>query len=117
MMESCRNIDYSRFATFFQAISDQTRQRMLLLLEEKERCVNELVAEFNLSQPSISRHLAVLRHAGLVSARREGQQVYYCLNGDLIRDCCKDFFCCFEACDCFFERAEGARGATQERRG
>jgi len=104
MMERSRHIDYSRFATFFQAISDQTRQGILLLLEERDRCVSELVAEFNLSQPSVSRHLAVLKHAGVVSSRREGQQVYYSLNGDSIRDCCKDFFCCFEACDCFFEQ-------------
>lgn len=114
MMERCCNIDYSRFATFFQAISDPTRQKILLLLEKKERCVSELVAEFNLSQPSISRHLAVLRHAGLVSAQREGQQVYYSLNGDSIRDCCKDFFCCFEACDCFFGEAEGARSVAND---
>lgn len=102
MVERSPDLDYSRFADFFQAVSDETRQRILLLLEEKERCVSELVAEFNLSQPSVSRHLGVLKHAGLVSSRREGQQVYYSLNGDTIRDCCRDFFCCFEACVRFF---------------
>ena len=104
--ERYRDFDFDQSTTFFQAVSDQTRQKILILLEERDRCVSELVAEFNLSQPSISRHLTVLRHAGLVSARREGQQVYYSLNGDSLRDCCKDFFCCFEACDCFFNSEE-----------
>jgi ArsR family transcriptional regulator len=106
-MSECCNIEFSRLATVFQAISDETRQRILLLLEEKERCVNDLVAEFDLSQPSISRHLAILKHAGLVNARREGQQVYYSINSDRVRSCCKDFFCCFEACACFFEDEAG----------
>ena len=103
MMHGRCRIDFPRFSAFFQAMSDETRQRILLLLEEREMCVSELVAEFSLSQPSVSRHLAVLRHAGLVSARRRGQQVYYSLNGERMKDCCRGFFTYFEACACFFE--------------
>jgi len=84
-------------------MSDETRQKILLLLEERERCVSELVQEFDLSQPTISRHLGVLKRAGLVNARREGQQVYYSLNSKGIRDCCVHFFGCFKVCACFFE--------------
>ena len=100
------HLDHARFAHFFRAIGDETRQRILLLLQDKERCVSELVDEFDLSQPSISRHLSVLRHAGLVSSRRDGQQVVYSLAGEEMRDRCREFFCCFQECGCLFSEGE-----------
>ena len=54
----------------FRALSDPTRRRILALLGERERTVNEIVAEFDISQPAISRHLALLREAGLVTSVR-----------------------------------------------
>lgn len=86
----------------FRAISDPTRQKILLLLEEKERCVGELVSEFSLSQPTVSRHLNVLKQAGLVTDRREGQQVYYSLDCCNIRRCCTDYFSKFSCCSDIF---------------
>jgi len=105
-VEECYKLDFARFVAFFRAISDETRQRILLLLEERERCVSELVEEFDLSQPTISRHLAVLKNAGLVKSRREGQNVYYSLNEEWLRCCCADFFCCFSCCAPFFKKKE-----------
>lgn len=55
------------------AIADPTRRRIVELLAERERSSGELVAEFDLSAPAISQHLNVLRAAGLVTTRVEGQ--------------------------------------------
>ncbi|KJR67697.1 ArsR/SmtB family transcription factor [Bacillus velezensis] len=58
-------------------LSDRTRLLMLKLLEDKEYCVCELTAIFDISQPGISQHLRKLKNAGLVRERREGQWRYY----------------------------------------
>ena len=63
-----------RFNTTFAALADPTRRAILARLAEGEATVNELAAPFNLTQPSISKHLKVLERAGLISRRREGQR-------------------------------------------
>ena len=69
---------------FFRALGDATRRRLLfLLLCAGELCVCELTAALGQSQPKISRHLAHLRAAGLVSDRRRGQWIFYRLRPDL----------------------------------
>ena len=50
----------------FKALSDATRREILFLLEDKQRNVGEMVTQFDLTQPTISRHLSVLRDAGLI---------------------------------------------------
>ena len=66
---------------FFKCVSDETRLRCCLLLHrEGELCVCELTTALALSQPKISRHLALLRQQGLLTDRRCGQWVYYQLN-------------------------------------
>lgn len=62
---------------FFQALGDTTRLRLLNLMAEKEICVCYFVEILGHGQPKISRHLAYLRRAGLVSARREGKWMHY----------------------------------------
>lgn len=62
-----------------KALSDETRVRVMKLLEERELCVCELMQVLEMSQPRISRHLGVLKNAGLVNDRREGKWVYYSL--------------------------------------
>lgn len=70
--------------TFFTALSNEIRLRCLMLIQlEGELCVCELIHALNLSQPMISRHLALLRDSGLVTDRRAGQWVYYSINTDL----------------------------------
>jgi DNA-binding transcriptional ArsR family regulator len=64
------------------AIADPTRRRIVELLAERERTSGELVDEFNLSAPAISQHLNVLREAGLVTTRAEGQSRIQSLNPD-----------------------------------
>ena len=69
---------------FFAALANDTRLRSLILLSRQpELCVCELTHALGLSQPHISRHLAQLREAGLVSDRREGVWVYYRINREL----------------------------------
>ena len=62
----------------FEVIADPSRRRLLdLLLRGGPAPVGDLVAATRMSQPNTSRHLGVLRHAGLVTARKEGQQRFY----------------------------------------
>jgi ArsR family transcriptional regulator len=61
----------------FRALADTTRLRLLNLMHGREICVCYLVEVLDVSQPKISRHLAYLRRAGVVSARREGKWMHY----------------------------------------
>jgi ArsR family transcriptional regulator len=63
----------------FRAFSDRTRLRILYLLRSGECCVGNLVDILGIEQPSASRHLAYLRRAGLVSARKAKNWIYYTL--------------------------------------
>ena len=62
---------------FFQALGDATRLRLLNLMGDQELCVCYFVEILNQPQPKISRHLAYLRRAGVVEARREGKWMHY----------------------------------------
>lgn len=62
------------------AIADPTRRRIVELLAQRERTAGELVEEFDMSAPAISQHLNVLREAGLVTTRAEGQSRIQALN-------------------------------------
>jgi ArsR family transcriptional regulator len=62
---------------FFQALGDNTRLRLLNLMGQQEVCVCYFVEILDLPQPKISRHLAYLRKAGIVSARRDGKWMHY----------------------------------------
>ena len=64
------------------AIADPTRRRIVELLAVRERTSGELVDEFDLSAPAISQHLNVLREAGLVKTRAEGQSRIHALDPD-----------------------------------
>jgi len=70
----------------FDALVDSTRRRILALLADQgELCVCEFTAALDESQPKISRHLGVLKDAGLVTPRREGTWMHYRLAGSLPR--------------------------------
>lgn len=61
----------------FRVLADRTRLRLLNLIADKEICVCYFVAILGISQPKISRHLAYLRRAGIVAARRQGRWMHY----------------------------------------
>ena len=67
----------THLALFFAALADPTRLRLLHLMKDGEICVCFLQGVLQANQPKISRHLAYLRRAGLVEARREGKWMYY----------------------------------------
>lgn len=69
----------------FRAISDPTRRALLDLLRTRDRSVNELAEPFHMTQPAISQHLRVLRHAGLVRPQQIGRQRVYRLNAKPLR--------------------------------
>jgi ArsR family transcriptional regulator len=83
---------------FFKALSDETRQSILRMLEQREMCVCEIVGAFDVSQPTISHHLDILKRAGLIESKRKGQNIYYSLNKDWFKECCCDFLSMFECC-------------------
>ena len=68
---------FDELENLFLALSDKTRLRLLALMADGEVAVGFLADKLNESQPKISRHLAYLRNAGLVSARRDGKWIYY----------------------------------------
>ncbi len=68
-----------RLEGVFRALADGTRLRILALLAGGEVCVCEIHESLDLPQPTVSRHLAYLRNAGLVSGRKQGLWVYYSL--------------------------------------
>ena len=73
---------------FFKCLSDETRLNIVtLIVENKEQCVCDLTEKLQLSQPKISRHLALLRASGLLQDRRQGQWVYYSINPKLANWC------------------------------
>lgn len=67
----------NRMELLFRALADRTRLRLLNLMEDGEVCVCYFVEVLRISQPKISRHLAYLRRAGVVAARREGKWMHY----------------------------------------
>jgi ArsR family transcriptional regulator, arsenate/arsenite/antimonite-responsive transcriptional repressor len=70
----------------FAALADQTRRDILNLLRGGPRTSGQIADAFRSSWPTISRHLGVLRHAGLVIAERQGQEIYYELNTSVFQD-------------------------------
>ena len=74
--------------TFAKALADETRQKIMGLCCCKWLSVGEIVEGLNVSQPTVSHHLSILRSAGLVDSRREGKQVFYSLNQEKIADAC-----------------------------
>jgi ArsR family transcriptional regulator, arsenate/arsenite/antimonite-responsive transcriptional repressor len=70
----------------FRALGDQTRRDILRMLRAGRRTSGEIAARFDSSWPTISRHLAILRHAGLVVAERKGQEIYYELDTSVFQD-------------------------------
>lgn len=70
----------------FKALSDPTRRKILQLLREKDLTAGEISDSFNISKPSISHHLNLLKHANLVIDERQGQNIYYSLNTTVFQE-------------------------------
>jgi ArsR family transcriptional regulator len=81
----------------FRALSDPTRLRILSLLLAGELCVCDIVSALRISQPAASRHLAYLKRAGLVEARRDGLWIHYRL-ATATSEIQKSVLSCLQAC-------------------
>jgi ArsR family transcriptional regulator, repressor of sdpIR and other operons len=73
-------------ANGYRALADPTRREILRLLREGEMPAGELAGHFDISWPSVSRHLRVLEGAGLVSSRRRGGNIIYSLQTSVLQD-------------------------------
>ena len=73
---------------FAKAMADETRQKIMKLVCCQRLSVNEIKEHLNVTQPTVSHHLAILREAGLVSVQEEGKQTYYELNQERFATCC-----------------------------
>jgi len=73
-------------AKIFKALSDETRLRIIKLLEQGELCVCDITAALDMVQPKVSFHLSALKEAGLIKDRKQGKWIHYSLNEkDLFR--------------------------------
>jgi len=80
-------VTYSKqVATTFEVLAEPSRRRILDLLRAEERSVGQLVDQLALSQPAVSKHLRVLREAGLVTVRVDAQRRCYRLRLDPLRE-------------------------------
>ncbi|RLL39805.1 ArsR family transcriptional regulator [Oceanobacillus piezotolerans] len=70
----------------FKTLSDPTRRKILELLKEKDLTAGEISNNFNISKPSISHHLKLLKNVDLVYSERRGQHIYYSLNTTVFQD-------------------------------
>jgi ArsR family transcriptional regulator, repressor of sdpIR and other operons len=76
----------------FKALADPTRREILRLLNQGEMTAGQLAERFDISAPSMSHHFNVLKQADLISARRNGQQIYYSLNTTVFQDLMRVLF-------------------------
>jgi ArsR family transcriptional regulator, arsenate/arsenite/antimonite-responsive transcriptional repressor len=77
MLSSTSALDVRPLTRLFRALGDETRLRIVALLSHGELCVCHIEAALDLNQSTASRHLGILRAAGVVDCRREGTWVYY----------------------------------------
>ncbi len=75
-------------AEYFSVLSEPTRLRLLNLLRDGEKCVQELVDATQTSQANVSKHLKVMVQAGILNRRAEGTSAYYSVSDELIFDLC-----------------------------
>lgn len=70
----------------FKALNDETRRRIVELLKDKDMNAGEIADEFNISKPSISHHLDILKRADLIISEKKGQFIEYSLNTSILED-------------------------------
>lgn len=74
------------YNNLFKALSDPTRREILKMLKEGDMTAGDIAERFNISKPSISHHLNILKQAMLVQDERKGQFIYYSLNTTVFQD-------------------------------
>jgi DNA-binding transcriptional ArsR family regulator len=72
--------------SIFKALNDETRRRIIELLKDKDMNAGEIADQFNISKPSISHHLDILKRADLITSEKQGQFIEYSLNTTILED-------------------------------
>ena len=70
----------------FKALNDETRRQIIELLKDKDMNAGEIADEFDISKPSISHHLDILKRADLITSQKKGQFIEYSLNTTILED-------------------------------
>ena len=70
----------------FKALADPTRREILRMLTDKRLSAGDIAAAFDMTKPSVSHHLNILKNADLVSAERDGQNIIYSLNSSVVQE-------------------------------
>ncbi|MBC8416247.1 MAG: winged helix-turn-helix transcriptional regulator [Candidatus Cloacimonetes bacterium] len=70
----------------FKSLSDINRRKIISLLRKKDMTAGEIAGHFNISKPSISEHLKILKNANLISSEKNGQFITYFLNSSILED-------------------------------
>ena len=76
----------------FKALADPTRRRILELLAQGDLTAGEIAEHFDMTKPSVSHHLNILKSAALITDERRGQNIVYCLNLTVFQEAVKWFF-------------------------
>ena len=76
----------------FKALSDPTRRKIIQMLKEKDMTAGDIADQFDITKPSISHHLNILKQAQLVIDQRKGQNIYYSLNTTVFQEVINWFF-------------------------
>jgi ArsR family transcriptional regulator, arsenate/arsenite/antimonite-responsive transcriptional repressor len=76
----------SKVAEFYKALGDETRLAIVMMLAEQEMCVCEIIDKLGMSQPAVSHHLKILKHANLLRDTREGRWIYYSLSENVFEE-------------------------------
>lgn len=73
-------MDTKKTAVVFKAFCDENRIRILLLLQEGEKCACELLEKMNITQPTLSHHMKILCDSGIVAGRKDGKWMHYSIS-------------------------------------
>lgn len=76
----------------FKALADPTRRKIIMLLKDSDLTAGEIAEHFDMTKPSISHHLNLLKQADLVTDERKGQNIYYSLNTTVFQELIGWFF-------------------------
>ncbi len=73
----------------FKALNDETRRKIIEMLKEEDLDAGQIADQFNISKPSISHHLDLLKRADLITSEKKGQHIIYSLNTSILEDLLK----------------------------
>ena len=84
-MNMLKNIDYKKNTTFFKALGDENRLKIIDMLSCREVCACEILLELEITQPTLSHHMKILCDCSLVIPRRAGKWTFYKLNKGTVK--------------------------------